>query len=153
MDGEKETSKLLHELKKATNLRQVLDENEAEFKSSEMVTYLKELLAEKKLTKASVIRAARLHETYGYQIFSGVRRPSRDRTIALSFGFKLSGLEASRLLKYTEYPPLYAKNRRDAIIIFALDHGYTLDQTNDSLYDLEKKKALIETYKEEKPLI
>lgn len=46
MDGEKETSKLLHELKKATNLRQVLDENEAEFKSSEMVTYLKELLAE-----------------------------------------------------------------------------------------------------------
>ncbi|EAH0356241.1 hypothetical protein JHM12_003033, partial [Listeria monocytogenes] len=86
MDGEKETSKLLHELKKATNLRQVLDENEAEFKSSEMVTYLKELLAEKKLTKASVIRAARLHETYGYQIFSGVRRPSRDRTIALSFG-------------------------------------------------------------------
>ncbi|EQC0624632.1 hypothetical protein D3H28_002494, partial [Listeria monocytogenes] len=52
MDGEKETSKLLHELKKATNLRQVLDENEAEFKSSEMVTYLKELLAEKKLTKA-----------------------------------------------------------------------------------------------------
>ncbi|HEM1750479.1 TPA: hypothetical protein U0Z82_002441, partial [Listeria monocytogenes] len=101
MDGEKETSKLLHELKKATNLRQVLDENEAEFKSSEMVTYLKELLAEKKLTKASVIRAARLHETYGYQIFSGVRRPSRDRTIALSFGFKLTGLEASRLLKYT----------------------------------------------------
>ncbi|HAM2067604.1 TPA: hypothetical protein U0D12_002110 [Listeria monocytogenes] len=151
MDGEKETSKLLHELKKATNLRQVLDENEAEFKSSEMVTYLKELLAEKKLTKASVIRAARLHETYGYQIFSGVRRPSRDRTIALSFGFKLTGLEASRLLKYTEYPPFYAKNRRDAIIIFALDHGYTLDQTNDSLYDLEE--ALIETYKEEKPLI
>ncbi|HHQ0962010.1 TPA: hypothetical protein ACSK9I_002923, partial [Listeria monocytogenes] len=45
----------------------------------------------------------------------------------------------------------YAKNRRDAIIIFALDHGYTLDQTNDSLYDLEE--ALIETYKEEKPLI
>lgn len=52
MDGEKETSKLLHELKKATNLRQVLDENEAEFKSSEMVTYLKELLAEKKINKS-----------------------------------------------------------------------------------------------------
>lgn len=34
---------------------------------------------------------------------------------------------------------------------FALDRGYTLDQTNDSLYDLEE--ALIETYKEEKPLI
>ncbi|WP_099222840.1 hypothetical protein [Listeria costaricensis] len=146
MSDAKKTSELLNELKNATDLKTVLSENEAEFQANELVSYLKELLAEKKVTKASVIRAARLHETYGYQIFSGVRRPSRDRAIALAFGFRLNAEETDKLLAMTEYPKLYAKNKRDAIMIFALDRGFSLDETNDTLYEMEE--ALIETFKE-----
>ncbi|WP_239253437.1 hypothetical protein [Listeria ilorinensis] len=146
MSEAKKTSELLNELKNATDLKTVLSENEAEFQANELVSYLKELLAEKKVTKASVIRAARLHETYGYQIFSGVRRPSRDRAIALAFGFRLNVAETDKLLAMTEYPKLYAKNKRDAIMIFALDRGFSLDETNDTLYEMEE--ALIETFKE-----
>ena len=29
---------------------------------------------------------------------------------------------------------LYCKNRRDAIVIFAISHGYTLQKTEEELY-------------------
>ena len=41
---------------------------------------------------------------------------------------------------------LYCKNRRDAIIIFALSHGYTLQKTEEELYRFgeETINALLE---------
>ncbi len=42
--------------------------------------------------------------------------------------------ETDRLLQAAGANELYCKNRRDAIIIFAVQKGYTLQKVNEELY-------------------
>lgn len=95
---------------------------------------LNRLLEEKGLVRAEVIRAAGLNETFGYQIFVGQRNPSRNKVLQLAFAMGLSLREANRLLRAAGASDLYCKSRRDAILIFCLDKGYSLRKTDEELY-------------------
>ncbi|PNV68356.1 transcriptional regulator [Enteroscipio rubneri] len=99
-----------------------------------MSDYLQQLLDEKSLVRAEVIRRAGLNETFGYQIFMGQRGASRNKVLQLAFAMKLTLKEADRLLQAAGVNELYCKNRRDAIIIFCLDRGYDLQKTDEELY-------------------
>ena len=96
--------------------------------------YLQQLLAEKGLERAEVVRAAGMNPTFGYQVFTGARGASRDKVLALAFALRLSLKEANRLLQAAGANELYCKNRRDAIIIYCLTHGATLAEADDELY-------------------
>ena len=45
---------------------------------------------------------------------------------------------ANRLLQAGGANELYCKNRRDAIVIFAISHGYTLQKTEEELYRFDE---------------
>ena len=96
--------------------------------------YLQQLLDEKGLERAQVVREAGLNETYGYQIFMGQRNPGRNKLLQLAFAMGMSLKEANRTLQAAGVNELYCKNRRDAIIIFCIDHGYSLLQAEQELY-------------------
>ena len=96
--------------------------------------YLQQLLDEKGLRRPDVIRAAQIGETYGYYIFTGQRRPKRDFVIRIALAMDCTLLEANRMLQSAGLSRLYCKNRRDVIIIFGIDHGYSLQQVDDQLY-------------------
>ena len=96
--------------------------------------YLNQLLEEKGLARASVVRDAGLNDTYGYQIFMGQRSPSRNKLLQILFAMKCSLKEANRALQSAGLSALYCKVRRDAIIIFCLDRGYSLLKTDQELY-------------------
>lgn len=96
--------------------------------------YLQQLLDEKGLVRSKVVREAGLNETFGYQIFKGTRNPSRNKVLQLALAMGLNLREANRLLKLAGVNELYCKNRRDAIIIFCLDKGYSLQRTDEELY-------------------
>lgn len=96
--------------------------------------YLSQLLEAKGLRQSKVVRAAGISPTYGYQIFKGQRHPSREKLLAIAFAMKLTLRETNRLLQAGEVNGLYAKNRRDAIIIFCIDRAYSLSEANSSLY-------------------
>ena len=98
--------------------------------------YAKQLIEKKQLKKSQIIHDAGLNQTFGYQILAGTRRASRDKVIQLAFGLKATLTEAQRLLKHAGLSELYVKNRRDAIIILALENGLSLHQTNDELFRL-----------------
>ena len=102
--------------------------------SRNLPAYLQQLLDTHKLKRSQVIRDAQLNETFGYQIFMGQRHPGRDKVLSLAFAMHLSLKEANRLCQAAGVNPLYAKNRRDAILIFALDSGYSLQRANEELY-------------------
>ena len=70
-----------------------------------------------------------------YQIFSGEKNPSRDKLLALAFGLALTGDETQRMLKISCNRELYARDTRDALILFALERGNTILEVNESLYD------------------
>lgn len=126
------TEEFLEELLAAPDPRTFVEKHRIGSRS--LSDYLQQLLDEKGLVRAEVIRAAGLNETFGYQIFMGQRKASRNKVLQLVFAMGLTLKEAERLLQAAGVNPLYCKNRRDAIIIFCLDHGYSLQKTDEELY-------------------
>ena len=104
-----------------------------------LAEYLNQLLAEKGLKRAQVVREAGLNETFGYQIFKGQRGAGRDKVLCLSLAMGCDLVETRRLLKAAGVNELYCKDRRDAIIIFCIDRGFTLQQVDDELYRFGEK--------------
>ncbi len=62
--------------------------------------------------------------------------PSRDKLIALCFGMDVSLDEAQTLLKYTGFAPLYPRNKRDIVIVSALENGESVIRCNITLDEL-----------------
>lgn len=127
------TEDMLAELLEAPDPRTFIGRSEVG--ARDLATYLEELLEAKGAKRAAVVRAAGINDTYGYQIFKGERtKVGRDYLLKIAFALQLSLREANRLLQAGGANELYCKNRRDAIIIFALSHGYSLQKTEEELY-------------------
>lgn len=128
------TEELLAELLKAPDVESFIETHSPA--GRDLPGYLAGLLQAKGLRQSKVVRAANLSPTYGYQIFAGTRHPSREKLLAIAFAMGLSVREANRLLQVGGVSALYAKDRRDAIIIFCLDHGKPLLAVNEQLHRL-----------------
>lgn len=126
------TEDMLAELVDAPDPRAFI--GRADVGERDLAPYLNQLLEERGLRRAAVVRAAGLNETFGYQIFTGARRASRDNLLKIAFALGLTLRETNRLLQAGGANGLYCKNWRDAIVIFAITHGYTLQKTEEELY-------------------
>ena len=94
------------------------------------------------MRRAEVLQRSGLNTIYGYQIFSGKRRPSRDVLLCLCLGLRMQPEQTQTLLKSTGYAPLYVKNRRDSAIYYALSHGQDAVTLNQMLFDLKEPTIL-----------
>ncbi|QIK70440.1 XRE family transcriptional regulator [Erysipelothrix sp. HDW6C] len=93
-----------------------------------------ELLEAKSLSKREVIDASLLNPTYAYEIFSGKKtNPSRNHILQLTLGMGCTLEETKYVLKHSNVNPLYPKNTRDAIIIYAINHKHDLSETEELL--------------------
>lgn len=135
------TEELNHQIEEATNIEDFLNANREYMLSGSLSQHLTALLVEKKISKADVVRGSLLDRAYVYQIFSGERRPSRDKLLALSFGLRLTADETQKLMKLSGNRELYARDQRDAVILFALQHHKTIMETNE-LLDANQMPAL-----------
>jgi len=135
---DKTTDELKHEIKEAVSIDAYLTRNEAHLLRRSVAEHLMALLAEKGITRADAVRGSLLDRAYVYQIFSGEKTPSRDKLIALAFGLGLTDEETQRMLKLSGNRELYAKDKRDALILFALQRRYSILETNEMLYEHEQ---------------
>ena len=87
------------------------------------------------MPRLNAARPAEINDIYGYQLFAGSRKPSRDKLIALCIGMSLTLDRTQALLKATGFAPLYAKNKRDSILIFGIQNNQTVLEINTALYD------------------
>lgn len=126
-----------------TDIDVYLTQNKKNMIPHNLPIHLELLLDQKGLIKADVARDSELNSKYVYQIFSGERTPSRDKLIALAFGLHLTADEAQTLLKLAGYRELYVRDVRDAIILYALQRGKTIIETDDLLYDHGYKELVI----------
>ena len=130
----KNTNELQKELTSAPDLSIFLSENQENFNNSNFSELLNELFLKSGLTKATLSKRAGTSEVYLYQIFSGGRTPSRDRTLCLCFGLSATLEETQELLKNSGFAQLYVKDRRDDIIIYGLANRLTLTEVNERLF-------------------
>ena len=137
----KSTDDLMNSLKQAPSVEDYFDENDDEIffgSLSEMIDYFR---TRKGLEKADVWHDSGLTKGYAYEIMSGksTKNISRDKVIMICFGLKLTVDEAQQLLKKSGYAPLYARDTRDSIIIYSLEHHISIVKTDIKLgeYNLE----------------
>ena len=133
------TNELEQEIKEKIDLDHFLSENQDQFLTQNMAELFAEMLETKKISKAELARRARTSEMYLYQVLGGKRIPTRDRFLCfcISLGFNVE--ETRMLLKRGNYADLYARDRRDAIIMFALERQWNLAQLNDALFEKGEK--------------
>ena len=147
-DGETPSSKsplteeLLERLLASASPDAYLASNQTEDRT--LAQYVTQLANEKGTTRSQVIQASGLNATYCYQIFQGTRHPGRDHAIMLAFGLGCTLREAQRLLRLAGVSELWCRIRRDAIIIFAFEHGFSRVECDDELYRLGEKTLLPE---------
>lgn len=106
---------------------------------------LREILEKAKMPVPEWIAGADISKSYGYQVLRGERTPGRDILLRTALVVRLSLKETQRLLAVGGCGALYPKVRRDAAVIFALNHKMTLWETEElisslperSLYDKE----------------
>ena len=91
------TEELLEELLEASDPRAFADRHRLARRT--LSGYLQQLLEEKGLERAEVVRRAGLNDTFGCQIFMGQRGASRNKVLQLAFAMGLSLREANRLLQ------------------------------------------------------
>ena len=126
------TEDMLAELLDAPDPRAFIKRREVGERS--LAEYLDALLLKKGLKRSVVVREAGINETFGYQIFMGQRKPSRNKILQIAFAMGCTLKETNRLLQIGEANALYCKDRRDAIIVFCVEKHYPLQKVNEELY-------------------
>ena len=102
----KSTQELFDLMKKTQAFDTYMEITKEERVETTVSAALEKLLEEKNINKSKCIEASGLDRTYAYQIFSGIKTPSRDKLLALCLGMGLTLEETQTLLKQTGYPPL-----------------------------------------------
>ena len=131
------TEELLSLLFKAPNLSAFLDGRCTEITLPGFSEYISSLCAERDEVPEHIIQRSGLEKSFGHQLFSGRRAPSRDTVLQLAFGFSLSAAETQELLRVARKSPLYPRVKRDAAIMYCLYHGVSFVDTQIILYDLD----------------
>ena len=137
----KTTDDLRQELMDQPSIKAYLSKNRSCFTQLGILDLLESLRERCGLPKAEIARRSGMSEVYLHQVFSGRRKPSRDRLLALCVGVGASLEEANQLLRQAAYAQLYPRLRRDAIISHGLAHRRSLVEINESLF-MANEKAL-----------
>ncbi len=132
------TIDILHALKQTSTIEEFTQNYADCFTNISVKDYLEEIIKTRGLKKSTIIKASQLSEVYAYQIFAGVKNPSRDKLLSIAVAMQMSLEECQFLLRIANLNELYAKNRRDAIIIFALGKRLGVAKLNELLFDLEE---------------
>ena len=131
----KDTAKIVEELGLCPDFKTFYDENKEYMLTSTLPELLAELVAKKGIKKSYAIKAAEMSEVYGYQIFSGIRHPERNKLLCLAIGMNLTLDETQNLLKCAGYNPLYVKLPFDSVIIYGICKRLSVIKINEILFE------------------
>ena len=134
--GRISTDELLALLFKERNLEHFLQRNESAYLTASFGDYLNAWCRKHVEVPEQVIRRANLEKSYGHQLFSGKRNPSRDTVLQLAFAMAADLPQAQEMLRIARCSLLYPRIKRDAAIIYRLHNHISLVDTQIILQDL-----------------
>ncbi len=126
---------LLSSMKSKASLQDFSNELKESEKKISFSAYLLEKMQEKEISPARLWELAQIQRNYGYQILNGTKLPGRDKVISLCLSLSLTLEEAQRALILADAGALYARRTRDSILIFSLQKGLSVSDTNILLFD------------------
>lgn len=90
-----------------------------------LISYLDALIEQRGVSKKALLTQVEIESTIGYKLLRGERTMKRDPFLKLLIGLELSVDEVQYSLKQFEFSPLYAKNKRDAALIYCINNKYS----------------------------
>ncbi len=127
------TKLLLERLFQAPDVNTYLRDNAPLMSMPPFDRFICALCEELCVSRAKVIAKSDIPRNYAYQLFNGIRKPSRDKVIQLAFGFGLDVDSTQELLKVARQAPLYPKIPRDIVILRCLYEKRSVLETQQSL--------------------
>ena len=131
------TDELMALLFQENSLGQFLQREESTFQLPTFAEYLTNWCKEHHEVPEQVILRANIEKSFGHQLFSGKRNPSRDTVLQLAFAMHADVAQAQEMLRIAGKSTLYPRIKRDTVIIYCLHNHISLSDTEIILYDLE----------------
>ncbi len=131
-----ETADILEKLKNRKSLTEILDENKAMFSNMSIGEYISAEITRKNFTKAKIIKASGINKRFFFDILSGKKSPNRRYIIRIFLALQLDFNDVQWYLRATDYPQLYARNKRDAVIIYCINKKLSVDACNKMLNNI-----------------
>lgn len=129
---------------KNKNTKKVLSDNEGYIIDEEkkFSYYIKDLIKEKGLTIKDVVYNCGESESYGRKVISQEKTAkNRDVIIRICIAAKCTLDEMNRALKLYGMKSLYAKDKRDAVIMLEVNKGNkSVEDIDDALFENDLKK-------------
>ena len=100
---------------------------------NDLSSYIKAILAQKNMSIADMQKKSGIDRTYIYQIMDGSKHPGRDKIIAIAIACEMSLPECQRALEISQEGILYAKSRRDSLVVYAINKKMSIMELNSIL--------------------
>lgn len=133
-----ELSNALNQIQNKKDLDSFILNNEKSIDTLDFIEYIDSFIKGNSLVKSEVINNSLISRTYAYQILKGTKKPSRNKVISLCLSCKMNLSETLKCLTLSGNSALYPKNKRDAVIIFAINKQLNVIETNELLYEMNE---------------
>jgi hypothetical protein len=134
--AEKHTEQLYYELFRAKNLNDYYSKNAGVLGLPKLAEMLKGFCEKKELHPVELFKKADIDAAFGYQIFAGLRNPTRDYLLRLALGLGLDVRDCQHVLKAGGRGQLHPRDERDSAVIFCLHNGMSCKETDDMLFEM-----------------
>lgn len=132
----KRTNDLMEELSgQDTDLDRYFEENPTSFINVDIKEFWKKAVDTSSKTKSDIINKADMSYCYFYDVINGRKIPSKDKIIRIVLAMNLSLDDCQEALRISGKSALYPRIKRDSILIYAINKGYSIYQTNDLLLE------------------
>lgn len=131
---DKSTIELLKDLKKPDcSLTDYLSNNQDVFINENIEVFWNNIIKNKNLSKSYIINEAEFSYCYFYEVINGRKAPTKDKVVRLALAVNMTVEECQQALRNSGRSALFPINRRDSIIIYAIEHKNTIAQCNNLL--------------------
>ena len=128
----KTTSQRLLQIRRSGTFQEVLDLHNT-IEEPSLSQYLYHLMEERHLTPREIITATGVHRSYFYAVLAGQKIPGKNIILRFSLALHCTLNETNRLLRLAGLSDLYSLMRRDAVLIYAIEHKAGIQQANELL--------------------
>lgn len=136
--NEKSTQELLKQLSdKDTEFSEFVTMAEDCFIEKNLNGIWQKLIDKSQLSKSDIINKSDIGYTYFYDILRGEKCPSRDKIVRLILAMKLELDDCQTVLELYNWAPLYAKDKRDSAMIYAINNKFSVWELDELLAENE----------------
>lgn len=131
-EKKKTTSQRLLQIRRSSTFHEVLDSHNR-MEEPAFCQHLYRLMEEKQFSAKEMILETGVHKSYFYAVLAGQKTPGKNIILRFSLVLHCTLNETNRLLQLAGLSNLYSLMRRDAVLIYAVEHKSSIQETNEML--------------------